>query len=248
MFYGESGDRQYRWASTSEKDSKYFSATLDGLRSSTTYYFHVADHLNATGGSSESRLLSFTTPNDGSADAIVFGDAISPRITRIGNALDRSRATLDVTTDESAQGVLEYGLTREFGTKATSEGLKHSFTLNGLADNTEYYAQLTLSDQEGNKSILQFLVKTLGVADQAKNIEMPTRPKPSVFISLKLDKMTITEGESTVMRWNAKDKKPDDPGVLTCTGGDAWIGPKRESGEERIGPHAEGTYTFHLRA
>jgi hypothetical protein len=248
VWYGYTPTNLQQWVDVSQGDRRNFSTILEGLRPATTYYFRIANYLNSSGGTSESRIFSFTTPSQDQSGSIQIGNASSPRIKRIVYALMYSRATLDITTDSNAKGVLEYGATRDFGTRLpATDGQKHSFVLVGLVPKTDYYAQLTLDNNDGDKSIMRFGIKALEENEQQKNLDLPVRPKPKILLVFKIDKKTITLGESTAIRWSTSDTRPEDPGVIRCSASGAWGGDKTISwGEtaETVTPLSVGTYTY----
>lgn len=84
-------------------------------------------------------------------------DLIPPAIANVqaGNVTSSS-AQITWTTDESANSVVEYGLTTAYGSRAgdTAENASyvgsHSVSLNGLADNTLYHYRVLSTDPMGN--------------------------------------------------------------------------------------------------
>ena len=250
VWYGDTPTNQQQWVDVSQGDRKHFSTTLEGLRPNSTYYIHVASYLHSSGGTTLSRDFSFTTPSGGGSQTIPIDDTSSPRVKRITYYLAYSKTTLTITTDELSRGLLEYGTTRNFGTQIpTPEGMNHSFTIDGLVAGSEYYAQATLQDLQGNKSIIQFLIKAPDQNDQEKNLDLPVRPKPNIALKLSIDKKSITLGESTTLRWSTSDARPNEPGTIVCSATGGWGGNKNISwseSSEAITPLAVGTYTYTL--
>ena len=66
-----------------------------------------------------------------------------------------SSAVINWTTDEAANGNVEYGTTSNYGLSAAADGsavANHSVSLTGLTDGTTYHFRVRAMDQSGNEA------------------------------------------------------------------------------------------------
>jgi phosphodiesterase/alkaline phosphatase D-like protein len=116
------------------------SITLSGLTANTTYYFRVRSR-DAAGNLATSTTSTFST------------DVTPPVITAVVATPAANSATVTWTTNEAANGQVEYGTSPSFGTLSTlvtALTTPHSITLSGLAANTTYYFRVRSRDAAGN--------------------------------------------------------------------------------------------------
>jgi len=137
-------------------------ATLLGLTPGMTYYYciHATD---LTGNIANSCNHSFATaaaassPSVSSATSSLTLDTNLPNVSLVTIApVATSSAAVNWTTDEVANGEVEYGLTASYGHTSnldTAFSLNHSITLTGLTPNTEYHYRIKSSDEIGNQAV-----------------------------------------------------------------------------------------------
>jgi phosphodiesterase/alkaline phosphatase D-like protein len=116
------------------------SITVTGLTANTTYYFRVRSR-DAAGNLATSATSTFST------------DVTAPVITAVVATPAANSATVTWTTNEAANGQVEYGTSPSFGTLSTlvtALTTPHSITLTGLATNTTYYFRVRSRDAAGN--------------------------------------------------------------------------------------------------
>ncbi len=101
----------------------------------------ITDNNGVTSQSSNSLTLTFATNSS--------GPVISNK-TAVKNS--NSTALINWTTNVPATGKVEYGTTANLGQSVTDTSYKtsHSFTLNGLTNNTTYYYKVISTDNNGN--------------------------------------------------------------------------------------------------
>ena len=126
-------------------------AILLNLSPATTYHYciHATDLF---GNVSNSCNHSFTTA---ASDTVI--DANPPTISDVSIAsLTSSTATVNWTTEEVANGEVEYGTTPSYGSTTPLDSalsMNHSTVLSGLTPDTLYHYRITSSDQVGNTVI-----------------------------------------------------------------------------------------------
>ncbi len=126
-------------------------AIILNLSPATTYHYciHATDLF---GNISNSCNHSFTTA---SSNTVI--DANPPTISDVSiTSLTSSTATVNWTTEEVANGEVEYGTTPSYGSTTPLDSalaLSHATTLSGLAPNTLYHYRITSSDEVGNLAI-----------------------------------------------------------------------------------------------
>ncbi len=117
------------------------------LSPSTTYYYciHAADLSNNISNSCNS----FTTA---ASDTVI--DANPPTISDISiSSLTTTSATINWTTEEVANGEIEYGVTSSYGSVTNFDSalsIDHQAVISNLQPNTLYHYRITSSDQVGN--------------------------------------------------------------------------------------------------
>ena len=81
-------------------------------------------------------------------------DTTPPVIGNIGTTATATTATITWTTDESATGQVDYGVTADYGQQEsqTSSATGHQFVLTGLQPGTTYHYQVASTDSSNNTS------------------------------------------------------------------------------------------------
>ncbi|MDB4977823.1 MAG: hypothetical protein JWM56_9 [Candidatus Peribacteria bacterium] len=132
-------------ASTTESATSH-SQLLTGLAPNNTYYYRVrstdsAGNETIAPGDSFSTLLDVTPP-------VISGVASS--------AITESSAVISWTTNEGADGQIDYGTTTSYGSQTTLSGamtLSHQQSLGGLSVNTLYHYRVRSRDSHNNLSV-----------------------------------------------------------------------------------------------
>jgi len=123
-------------------------ALLTGLTANTTYHYciHATDLSDNTGN-----LCGHTFTTAAASTPI---DTNPPTISDISiSFLTTTSTTIHWTTEEIANGEIEYGTTPSYGTTTPVESplsVNHSILLSGLTPNTLYHYRIKSSDQVGN--------------------------------------------------------------------------------------------------
>lgn len=134
-------------------------ATILGLAPGTTYYYciHATDLAGNAASSCAHSFATAAAASSPSATSSIALDANAPNIAVITIApVATSSATVNWTTDEVANGEVEYGLTASYGQTNnldTAFSLNHSINLVGLAPNTEYHYRIKSGDEIGNQAV-----------------------------------------------------------------------------------------------
>jgi len=121
---------------------------LLNLLPSTTYYYciHATDLSGNTANSCGHSFVTASTP--------VTLDANPPTISDISiSSLTATSATINWTTEEVANGEIQYGLTPSYGSTTPLEtplSLNHTIVLSGLTADTLYHYRIQSSDEIGN--------------------------------------------------------------------------------------------------
>lgn len=150
--YVEYGPTTSYGQSTAKITMANMSQTQDitGLDASTVYHYRVVAE-DQSGNISFSKDRTLET-----AVEPVLIDNAPPEITNVGvSGITESTATITMTTNEVAQGQVNYGLSESYGSatpEATDFTTEHSFAISGLAANTVYHYQATAQDEAGNVS------------------------------------------------------------------------------------------------
>ena len=117
---------------------------LTGLTHSTTYYYRITVH-DAAEVSATSSADSFTTDVD--RPPVVSGVGL--------RWLSSTQATLAWSTNEPAEGFVEYGTSNAYGNASgaeTTPATSHGAILTGLEAGTTYHYRVTAYDSVGNES------------------------------------------------------------------------------------------------
>ncbi|MDD5652464.1 MAG: fibronectin type III domain-containing protein, partial [Candidatus Moranbacteria bacterium] len=129
-----------------EKFNRHHNIKIENLSASTKYYYQISceDNLETEITSSE---YDFTT----NASPDVSGpEILDPMVTD----LTYKTATIEWTTDESGNSLVDYGTTTEYG-ESYGESIRmstsHSVTLPNLKPLTKYYFQVKSFDANGNQ-------------------------------------------------------------------------------------------------
>jgi hypothetical protein len=139
--------------------------TLLNLEAQTTYAFRVGSTDASGNGPAYSPEGSFTTqalPGDITAPLLTDGPTVV--------FVDQTSAIVQWTTDEPATSVLAFGLTSDLGSVVSGPAgkfaLSHSIKVTGLTPETNYVAQVTTADPDGNTTNSStFTFSTLAVPD-----------------------------------------------------------------------------------
>jgi len=118
------------------------SVALSNLADNTTYHFRVKS-ADSSGNTAAGVDRTFSTL-DGTAP--VISNVVVTNITS-------NNATITWTTDEPADGQVEWGLTTAYGSESmlvTTLDTTHSVTLTGLIENTSYHFRIKSKDSAGN--------------------------------------------------------------------------------------------------
>lgn len=83
-------------------------------------------------------------------------DSAGPTISALATSTTQTTARINWQTDEPASSLIEYGLTADYGSQASSSALviSHEFNLTGLAANTRYFFRITLTDAFSNRTVM----------------------------------------------------------------------------------------------
>ncbi|MEK7494200.1 MAG: fibronectin type III domain-containing protein, partial [Patescibacteria group bacterium] len=133
------------------------SNTFTGLTESTTYYAKVRS-LNTSGGEVSSTLSCATPAKDVvtvGRTIVEIGDVTPPLISSLViKDIKATSATIAWTTDESADSLVKYGVTMNYGGLGGSEEMTtgHTVTVSGLNPKTAYNFKVMSADQRGNRA------------------------------------------------------------------------------------------------
>lgn len=146
-------------------------ASLTNLKSGTVYHYRVVAEDEAGNiAYSEDRTLE-------TAVEVVAMDSVPPEISQINvSNITTSGANISWTTDELAQGKVEYGKTVSYGSAtppATDYALEHSITLAALQAGTQYHFRVVVQDESGNSSVSPDEIFTTSTAAPAENNNPP---------------------------------------------------------------------------
>lgn len=149
--------------------------------------------VNATSGSTNASSANWTVQVSddpggaspysctGSLGVAISGEGVDSTPPTISNILVSNVASTSVTiswtTNESADSVIDYGLTEDdYSLNATSATMAttHSLTLTGLTANTTYYYFITGTDSSSNHGTSDFLTFVTAVSAAATSTPSPT--------------------------------------------------------------------------
>ena len=133
----------YTYTAIGDSSTTAHSVVLSGLTPSTTYYYIVESTNNV--GTTHSNEQTFTTSMQSDTTPPVISNIVVSSVT--GNS-----AVITWTTNESANGTVQYGTNTSYGlTKGHSNYIKsHSITLTNLNSGTTYHFKVSSSDSSGN--------------------------------------------------------------------------------------------------
>jgi len=157
----------YTASSTNALYNYSHSVVLSNLSVKTKYYFQVTSK-DSNGNATSSSEFSFTTQDTlvagatsttvyvgGGATVIDKNDRVPPIISALKiSDLTANRAKISWSTDETADSMVEFGVSDSYGfTSASRDGVtSHSLSLPNLFPNTSYYYRVTSADMSGNIS------------------------------------------------------------------------------------------------
>ncbi|MFZ2959893.1 MAG: fibronectin type III domain-containing protein [Candidatus Ozemobacteraceae bacterium] len=170
------------------------SLVLSGLTSSTTYHFRVTS-ADATGNATSSLDFTFNTL-DGVAPLLMGPVTIS----NIGS----KTATINWTTNEPSDGLVEYGTTTSYGHVTLLSPLSsttHSLDLSGLTSNTFYHVRIHSKDPSENELIsgdyaFSTLYVTLPIITDVRAVDITTGTARIVWTTDKDSTSQIEYGPS----------------------------------------------------
>src|SRR5205807_1575716 len=116
--------------------------TVGGLTGNTTYHYRVKSK-DAAGNLAASADSTLTTSD--TTPPVISGVAV----TSVGG----TSATIQWTTNEASDSLVEYGLTASYGSTTTLDptlGTSHTVTVNGLTGSTTYHYRVKSKDAAGN--------------------------------------------------------------------------------------------------
>lgn len=127
------------------------SASITGLTPGTTYHYRIiVEDASGNVTRSEDRIAE-------TAAEIVIMDNVPPQIAEVTvSHITPSGATIGWTTDELAQGTVEYGATGAYGSSAAATddyAEEHSVALADLEPGTEYHFRVMVRDESGNGAV-----------------------------------------------------------------------------------------------
>lgn len=160
-------------------------ATMLHLVAGTTYYYCI-DATDLFGNSTESCGHSFVT-----ATEVLQADTNTPTISSVNVApITTTSATLTWTTDQLANGYVEYGRTENYGLTAQTDNAYtpvDTATISNLSPNTTYHYRITAYDEVGNTISTPdetFMTEALaGTGEVIVTAPAPTVVTPSILIS-----------------------------------------------------------------
>ncbi len=137
------------------------SVGIGGLAPATIYHYRVGSR-DAAGNSAVSADFTFTTA--------VPADTTPPVISAVASAsVTSSSATITWTTNEAADGLVEYGTTTGYGSVTsinTARVTSHSQSLGSLTAKTTYHFRVKSKDAAGNQAVsADFTFTTAAAAD-----------------------------------------------------------------------------------
>jgi len=173
-------------------------ALLTGLSSSTTYHYCI-DATDTSNNVSHSCDHTFTT----AATSISF-DTNPPTVSLVSvTTITATSATVTWTTNEVADGEVEYGLTSNYdSTTALDSGLtlSHSSTLSQLSPNTTYHYKVRSSDELGNVSVTPDETFTTSPLSNSSSVSSQGGGVSSLVFS-SIESSPIAETTATIT-WN----------------------------------------------
>ena len=154
------------------------SATILGLEANTKYYYCIhATDVAGNAASSCGSINHFTT-----AAHQVNLDTLPPTISVVTVApIATTTAGVTWTTDEVANGYVEYGVTDGYGSETqlnTALSLTHNASISGLTPGTTYHYRVHSSDEAGNTSITPDETFTTGALPAEVVVTPPSDTTP----------------------------------------------------------------------
>lgn len=145
------------------------SVNVNGLIPCATYHFRVRSN-DVDGNSASSGDYMVTMPCDTVPPVISNVQAV--------NITDTS-AIITWNTNESADSVVEYGLTSAYGSTGTSAGFVtgHAIPLSGLVPGATYHYRVISTDPSGNRSVsADFTFTTTSDTSAPANVQLTATP------------------------------------------------------------------------
>jgi hypothetical protein len=111
-----------------------------------------------TGDGGKTVYAKFKDPSGNWSDPVtdtITLDTTAPNISAVSASnITQTGATITWTTDETADSMVEYGLTTSYGQSASDTPLvtNHSIDLTGLSDSTTYHYRVQSTDAAGNQA------------------------------------------------------------------------------------------------
>lgn len=157
------------------------------LEENTTYFFKIRCYDNYGHGPSESPILNFTTE--------ILPDTTPPELIQVMNVTSDTTATIFWNTNELSDGLIEYGLTTEYGQIKSDSKLmkKHSITIFNLEPATTYHFRINSSDVSGNYN-----------QSEDKEFTTDASPDETPPIISNLQVIDITENTATII-WETNE-------------------------------------------
>ncbi len=174
-------------------------ATMLNLSPATTYYYCI-DATDLFNNTSDSCGHSFTT-----AIEVVQADTNPPTILTVSvSPVTTTSAGISWTTDQVANGYVEYGTTMNYGTTVNASSdyaPAHSVTLSSLLPNTTYHYRITSHDGIGNTAYTPdetFTTAALvGTGETIVTAPTGTLIAPTLLVS-SVEASTIGETSATI--------------------------------------------------
>ncbi|RME31119.1 hypothetical protein D6789_03735, partial [Candidatus Woesearchaeota archaeon] len=163
------------------------------------------------------------------------------------HSITETTAVINWTTDEAANGSVNYGTTPALGTKTSNTTLAttHSFTLTGLSPSTLYYYNVTSCDANGNcaTSGPKNFTTTTDVTAPSVTLVTPadalrTNSAPITINCSATDAIALNN--ITLLIWNASNTL-DYTNTVAATG-------TSDNAQWSFTPTSDGNYTWNCRA
>lgn len=192
-------------ASLDASQTTMHTATITGLTPATLYYYCITA-TDSSNNTSSSCGHSFTTEAEETP-----ADTNPPTITSVSvSNITENGADITWTTDEVADGYVEYGTTPSYGSQTplvTDFSTDHMATLSGLVPDTEYFYQVVSSDGAGNTATStenNFTTETaLGepAPEPEETQSAPTEPTTIQATVISGVEVTNVTADSTTITW-----------------------------------------------
>lgn len=155
------------------------SLTITGLQADTQYFFRVrsTDDSNNTATSAENAFSTALEPDQD--EPVIYPPAVESKT--------NTTATIVWTTDENADGFIDYGETTSYGRtwEDTDFVTNHSATLSGLDPETLYHYRISAFDDDGNGPAV------------SSDYTFTTEPDPDVDAPVITSAVSVTDRQDT---------------------------------------------------